>query len=46
MVGGALYSGGVAFHLWRSLPYQNAIWHGFVLAASACHFSAVAIELL
>ncbi len=46
IVGGVLYSGGVAFHLWRSLPYQNAIWHGFVLAASACHFAAVAIELL
>jgi len=46
MVGGALYSAGVAFHLWRSLPYQNAIWHGFVLTASACHFAAVAIELL
>jgi hemolysin III len=46
LAGGVLYSAGVAFHLWRSLPYQNAIWHGFVLAASACHFAAVAIELL
>jgi len=40
-VGGVLYSVGVIFHLWDSLPYQNAIWHGFVLAAAACHYGAV-----
>jgi hemolysin III len=41
VVGGVLYTVGVAFHLWQSLPYHNAIWHGFVLVASACHFAAV-----
>lgn len=41
VAGGILYSVGVVFHLWRSLPYQNAIWHGFVLAATGCHFAAV-----
>ena len=40
-VGGVLYSVGVLFHLWRSLPYQNAIWHVFVLAGTGCHFGAV-----
>ena len=40
-VGGALYTVGVAFHLWSSLRYHNALWHGFVLAASACHYSAI-----
>ncbi len=45
IVGGALYSLGVVFHLWERLPYQNAIWHGFVLAAAACHFSAVLSEV-
>ena len=39
--GGVLYTAGVAFHLWRRLPYHNAIWHAFVLAAAACHFAAV-----
>lgn len=43
--GGLLYSLGVVFHLWRRLPYQNAIWHGFVLAAAACHFTAVLREV-
>jgi hemolysin III len=39
--GGLLYSFGVVFHLWDRLPYQNAIWHGFVLAGAACHYAAV-----
>ncbi len=40
-VGGGLYTAGVIFHLWESLRFQNAIWHGFVLAAAACHYGAV-----
>jgi hemolysin III len=41
MAGGVLYTVGVVFHLWERLPYSNAIWHGFVLAAASCHFTAV-----
>jgi hemolysin III len=44
--GGVLYSAGVVFHLWRSLPFQNAVWHGFVLAAAACHYAAVLREVV
>jgi hemolysin III len=39
--GGALYTGGVIFHVWESLRFQNAIWHGFVVLAAACHYGAV-----
>ena len=39
--GGAFYSMGVIFHLWRSLRFQNAIWHAFVLLAAGCHYAAV-----
>ncbi len=39
--GGLLYSVGVVFHLWHRLPYHNAIWHGFVLAAASIHYLAV-----
>ena len=39
--GGGLYTVGVVFHLWKGLAYQNAIWHGFVLAAASCHYAAV-----
>ena len=41
LAGGVLYSIGVVFHLWRRLPYQNAIWHALVLAGAACHYSAI-----
>jgi hemolysin III len=41
VAGGVLYSIGVIFHAWRKLRFHNAIWHGFVLAAACCHYSAV-----
>jgi hemolysin III len=41
LAGGVLYSVGAVFHLSERLAYHNAIWHGFVLVASACHFVAV-----
>jgi len=40
-LGGVLYSLGVIFHLWTTLPFHNAIWHGFVVAAAGCHVFAV-----
>jgi hemolysin III len=43
--GGALYTIGIVFHLWQRLPFQNAIWHGFVVAAAATHFFAIVISL-
>jgi hemolysin III len=39
--GGVLYSIGVGFHLWRALPFHNAIWHSFVLVAASCHYAAI-----
>jgi hemolysin III len=41
IIGGALYTLGAGFHAWRALRFQNAVWHGFVLAAAACHYAAV-----
>jgi hemolysin III len=40
-LGGIAYTLGVVFYAWRRLPYHHAIWHLFVLAGSACHFSCV-----
>src|SRR6185437_13076990 len=45
VAGGVLYSLGLVFHLQERLPYRNAIWHGFVLAAAACHYGAVLREI-
>jgi hemolysin III len=39
--GGVLYSVGVIFHVWETLKFQNAIWHGFVVAAAICHYAAI-----
>ena len=44
-IGGILYSVGVLFHGWRGLRFHNAIWHGFVLLAASCHYSAVLTAL-
>jgi hemolysin III len=40
-VGGVLYSIGTGFHLWRALPFHNAIWHSYVLVAAGCHYAAI-----
>jgi hemolysin III len=40
-IGGVLYSLGTLFHLSQRLRFHNAIWHGFVLVAASCHYSAI-----
>lgn len=44
VAGGMLYTIGVPIHLMHRLKYHDAIWHGFVIAGSACHFVAIAVE--
>lgn len=39
--GGVLYTVGCPFYLTKQLPFNNAIWHSFVLAASACFYAAI-----
>ena len=45
IIGGALYTIGIVFHLWERLPFQTAIWHLFVVAAAAVHFAAVTVSV-
>jgi hemolysin III len=45
VIGGALYTIGIVFHLWEKLPFQTAIWHLFVVAAAAVHFAAVTVSV-
>ncbi|PWC17769.1 PAQR family membrane homeostasis protein TrhA [Brenneria corticis] len=40
-VGGAIYTLGVIFYACNRIPYNHAIWHGFVLGGSVCHFLAI-----
>ena len=46
VVGGLLYTGGVAFLLWHRLPFHNTIWHVFVLAATCVCYAAIVVELV
>jgi len=41
LIGGFFYSFGVIFYVWKSLPYNHAIWHVFVLAGSISHYFMV-----
>ena len=41
LAGGVVYSCGIVFFAWQRLRFQNAIWHGFVVAGAGLHFAAV-----
>ncbi len=43
--GGILYTVGVIFHVNKKLPFNSAIWHGFVVAAASCHFAAIYLDI-
>jgi hemolysin III len=43
--GGILYTIGVIFHVNKKLPFNSAIWHGFVVAAASCHFAAIYLDI-
>lgn len=42
-LGGLLYTAGVPFYASETMKFSIAIWHGFVVTASACFFAAIAI---
>ena len=44
--GGLLYTFGVVFYVWRSLPYHHAVWHLFVLGGGMCHFFSILFHVL
>jgi hemolysin III len=40
-VGGVIYSLGTIVYAFERLPFQRAIWHGFVVIAAAVHYAAI-----
>ncbi|MGJ8617864.1 MAG: PAQR family membrane homeostasis protein TrhA [Sulfitobacter sp.] len=44
-VGGLIYSLGTIIYKRDGMPYQNAIWHVFVLMASICFFIAISLSV-
>lgn len=45
LAGGLLYTFGTIFYSMKKIPYNHAIWHLFVLAASVAHFVGMLIHL-
>lgn len=45
LAGGLLYTIGTLFYSMKRIPYNHAIWHIFVLAASVSHFLGIGIYL-
>lgn len=45
VAGGILYTAGAFIYAWRSLPFNHAIWHLFVLAGSASMYFSVLFYL-
>ena len=41
IIGGVIYTLGVIFYIVKRIPYNHAIWHGFVLAGSLSHFICI-----
>lgn len=44
--GGLVYSLGVIFYIWRSLKFQSALWHSFVIVGAGLHCAAVIDSLV
>ncbi len=45
VAGGVAYTSGTVFYHNRRVPYSHAVWHGFVMAGSACHGVAVGLQI-
>ena len=46
LIGGLFYTTGIIFYAKKSIKYNHAIWHIFVLGGSIFHFFTVFINLL
>ncbi|MEO7120549.1 MAG: hemolysin III family protein [Ginsengibacter sp.] len=45
IIGGALYSIGIVFYLWKKLKWHHAIWHLLVLIAAISHYVAILLSV-
>ena len=46
LAGGLAYTLGTVFYMRPQMRWSHAIWHGFVIAGSMCHYTAVMLHLL
>lgn len=46
VAGGLVYTVGVGFFLWETMPHNLAVWHVFVLAASILFYAAMVLTVI
>nr|WP_263327554.1 hemolysin III family protein [Neobacillus sp. Marseille-Q6967] len=46
IIGGALYTLGAIFYVWRGFQFHHAVWHLFVIAGSAFHYFCILLFVL
>lgn len=46
VAGGLIYTAGVAFFLWETLPHNQAVWHVFVLVATMLLYAAMVLAVV
>ncbi|EKN70758.1 hemolysin III family channel protein [Neobacillus bataviensis LMG 21833] len=46
VIGGAFYTLGAIFYVWRGFKYHHAVWHLFVMAGSVAHFFCILFFVL
>ncbi len=46
LIGGLCYTAGVPFYAWRSLPFNHAIWHMFVLGGTVFQFFSILLYVV
>lgn len=46
LIGGLCYTLGVPFYIWKSMPFNHAIWHLFVLAGSVFQFFSILLFVI
>ena len=46
LVGGGIYTAGCTFYLMPRMAYNTAVWHMFVLVASACFYAAILMAVV
>ena len=46
LVAGGLFTRSARSSISEKLPFGHAVWHGFVLAGSACHFFSILLYVI
>lgn len=46
ILGGVLYTGGVAFYVAKKVRYMHSVWHLFVLGGSVLHYLCIVLYVL